>query len=98
MSANPDRAGSSAGAAWLAAGLWIFFALGPGTVIGNDIFGNPSLAPAEWDFGVPSILAWQLLAWASGLALLIYLSRRTGLDQFTPERIEAIKNAGRAGS
>ena len=98
LSANPDRAGSSAGAAWLVAGLWIFFALGPGTVIGNDIFGNPSLAPAEWDFGVPSILAWQLLAWASGLALLIYLSRRTGLDQFTPERIEAIKNAGRAGS
>jgi SSS family solute:Na+ symporter len=66
-------------------------------VIGNDIFGNPGRAPSEWDFGVPSILAWQLVAWVSGLALLVYVPRRTGLAQFTAKQIAAIKNAGRTG-
>ncbi len=93
---TPAEAGAEhAGAAWLAAAVWIFFALGPGTVIGNDIFGNPGLTPAEWDFGVPSILAWQILAWGSGLALLAYLGRRMGFTQFTAKQIEDIKNSGR---
>ena len=97
LGANPEQIGERTGAAWILAASWIFFALGPGMVIGNDFFGNPALAPSEWDFGVPSILAWQLLAWALGLALLVYLSRRTGLAQFNTKQIEAIKYAGRTG-
>jgi Na+/proline symporter len=97
LGANPEQRRARAGGAWFLAALWIFFALGPGTVIGNDIFGNPGRAPSHWDFGVPSILAWQLLAWVSGLALLVYLSRRTGLAQFNAKQIAAIKNAGRTG-
>jgi Na+/proline symporter len=97
LGANPEQARARTGAVWFLAALWIFFALGPGTVIGNDIFGNPGRAPSEWDFGVPSILAWQLVAWVSGLALLVYVSRRTGLAQFTAKQIAAIKNAGRTG-
>jgi hypothetical protein len=93
LGTNPEQADARTGGAWFLAALWIFFALGPGTVIGNDIFGNPGLAPSEWDFGVPSILAWQLLAWISGLALLVYLSRRTGLAQFNAKNIEAIKKS-----
>lgn len=95
LGANPEQTEARARAAWFLSALWIFFALGPGTVIGNDIFGNPGLAPSQWDFGVPSILAWQLLAWVSGLALLVYLSRRTGLAQFNAKQIESVKNAGR---
>ncbi|MEE2761235.1 MAG: hypothetical protein VYE18_07305 [Pseudomonadota bacterium] len=88
-----DSGEERTGPAWLATILWIFFALGPGTVIGNGIFGSPGLAPNEWDFGVPSIIAWQLLAWISGLALLVYLSRRGGPVQFSPAQIAAVKKA-----
>jgi len=88
-----DSGDENTGPAWLAAILWIFFALGPGTVIGNGIFGSPDLTPNEWDFGVPSIIAWQLLAWISGLALLVYLSRRGGPVQISSAQIAAVKSA-----
>jgi len=87
-----DSAEERNGTAWLAAILWIFFSLGPGTVIGNGIFGSPELASKEWDFGVPSIIAWQLLAWISGLALLVYVCRRAGPAQFSPTQIAAVNS------
>ena len=43
---------------WIITLVWFFFAIGPGCVIGNTIFGDPA-KPATWANGIPSIWIWQ---------------------------------------
>jgi len=50
-------------------GIWIFFALGPGSIIGNDIFGSPN-NKSTWIFDIPSIWAWQTFFWLLGIFAL----------------------------
>ena len=59
--------------AWIVTLFWFFFAVGPGVVIGNWIFGDPTRADS-WFFGVPSIWAWQILFWGLGVLLLWFLA------------------------
>ena len=70
--------------------LWTFFAIGPGIVIGNDLFGAPNLAPERWDFPIPSIAVWQLLSWASGIGLIWLLGRNYGLADLTRAQLDQI--------
>ena len=44
--------------AWIITLVWFFFGIGPGAVIGNWAFGDPTDA-TTWTFGMPSIWAWQ---------------------------------------
>ena len=53
--------------------LWLWFAAGPGAVLGNSLFGDPD-DPLTWRLGVPSIWVWQLGGWASGVGLLALLA------------------------
>ncbi|OQW90926.1 MAG: hypothetical protein BWK78_05885, partial [Thiotrichaceae bacterium IS1] len=50
--------------AWIVTIGWFILAVGPGAVIGNDLFGNPNV-PEEW-WGIPSIWTWQILWWILG--------------------------------
>lgn len=59
--------------AWVIALSWFFFAIGPGAVIGNWIFGDPN-SPTTWFFGIPSIWAWQILFWALGVFMMWFLA------------------------
>jgi Na+/proline symporter len=59
--------------AWALTLLWLVLAIGPGTVIGNTAFGDPN-DPSTWWLGMPSIWLWQILGWASGVALLWFLA------------------------
>lgn len=59
--------------AWGVALIWFSFALGPGAVLGNTLFGNPN-EPESWWFGIPSIWLWQVLAWLSGVAMMWFLA------------------------
>ncbi|NNF79600.1 MAG: hypothetical protein HKN05_16375, partial [Rhizobiales bacterium] len=61
------------GAAALAL-VWVVFAAGPGTVVGNAAFGAPN-TPADWLFGIPSLWAWQALWWGLGVVMLLYVSK-----------------------
>jgi len=72
--------------AWVAVIGWFFFAIGPGCVIGNDIFGAPDHGPAGWMFGIPSIWAWQIIFWLLGIALLWFLAY--GLEMATVPKKE----------
>ena len=58
---------------WIVTLGWFFFAIGPGAVIGNWIFGDPN-APETWLFGIPSIWTWQLLWWALGVGMMFFLA------------------------
>ena len=88
--AADDRSGIRHQRAILAALVWIFFAIGPGIVIGNDLFGAPNLPRAQWDFPIPSIAVWQLLAWASGSALIWYFARGLRLASVTRAQMDMI--------
>jgi hypothetical protein len=78
-------------AAWIATAVWFFFGMGPGAIIGNNVFGSPTAGtPDGWTFGIPSIWAWQILFWAFGVVLLWFLAYRLELSTFTRERIDAL--------
>ena len=54
--------------------VWMFFAVGPGAVVGNYIFGSPGAGLSGWDFGMPSLWVWQILWWALGVVMLWLLA------------------------
>lgn len=60
-------------AAWILTLLWFLFAIGPGAVIGNTLFGNPN-NPESWWLGMPSIWVWQILGWMLGVAMMWFLA------------------------
>ena len=54
--------------------VWMFFAIGPGAVIGNHVFGAPNEGLRGWDFGTPSLWVWQILWWALGVVMIWLLA------------------------
>ena len=54
--------------------VWVFFAIGPGAVLGNILFGEPNAGYENWNFGMPSIWAWQIIWWALGVGMIWYLA------------------------
>ena len=75
--------------AWIITLVWFFFGIGPGAVIGNTIFGNPTDA-TTWIFGIPSIWAWQLLWWALGVFMMWFLAYKMGMATVPDKEIEAL--------
>lgn len=76
--------------AWIATLAWFFFAIGPGAVIGNTIFGNPNDA-GTWLFGIPSIWAWQLLWWVLGVGMMWFLAIHMRLSTMPEREIEVLR-------
>jgi len=67
--------------AWIVTIAWIFFALGPGAIIGNEIFGKPSNVES-WSFGMPSLWVWQIIFWLLGIVLVWFLAFK--MEMSTP--------------
>ncbi len=59
--------------AWIVLVVWIFFAFGPGLMIGNELFGKP-INVESWSFGMPSIWVWQAIFWVMGILLVWFLA------------------------
>jgi len=60
--------------AWIIVLVWVFFAVGPGSVLGNILFGEPDGGYEAWNFGMPSIWVWQIIWWALGVGMIWYLA------------------------
>jgi Na+/proline symporter len=75
--------------AWLITLAWMFFGIGPGAVIGNDIFGAPNDA-ANWTFGIPSIWAWQILFWLLGVGMMWFLAYKMELSTVPSKEVEVL--------
>jgi Na+/proline symporter len=75
--------------AWIITLVWFFFAIGPGAVIGNTLFGNPNDS-GTWTFGIPSIWAWQLLWWALGVCMMWFLAYRMEMSTVPAKEIEVL--------
>lgn len=74
--------------AWALTLVWLFFAVGPGSLIGNDFFGAPNNGPAAWVLGVPSLWGWQILWWALGVLVIWLLAYRMEMSVVPSEMIE----------
>ena len=72
--------------AWTLALGWLFFAIGPGAVIGNTLFSLPDGGVAGWALGMPSIWVWQTIFWALGVLVLWLLAYK--LKMSTSPKIE----------
>ncbi len=66
-------------AKWSLTLLWMFLAIGPGAIIGNTIF-NWSFGEATTAPRFPSLLAWQIVSWLSGVLLVWWLAYRSELS------------------
>jgi len=75
--------------AWIVTIAWFFFAIGPGAVLGNWIFGNPT-DPTTWLFGMPSIWIWQVLFWALGVAMMWFLAYYMQMSTVPETEIESL--------
>ena len=59
--------------AWIIVIAWLFFAVGPGAITGNDLFGKPGNIES-WSFGMPSIWVWKIIFWILGILLIWFLA------------------------
>ncbi|MCP3869421.1 MAG: sodium:solute symporter family protein [Gammaproteobacteria bacterium] len=75
--------------AWIITLTWFFFGIGPGAVIGNRIFGDPTNADT-WMFGIPSIWAWQIIWWALGVGMMWFLAYKMELSKVPGKEVEAL--------
>lgn len=74
---------------WALTLAWFFFGIGPGAVIGNTIFGNPTDA-STWLFGMPSIWTWQIIFWALGVFMMWFLAYKLEMSTVTDQEIVAL--------
>ncbi len=76
--------------AWIVTLAWLFFAIGPGAVIGNTIFGDPAAGVDGWTFGIPSIWAWQILWWILGVVMMWFLAYKMEMSTVPEREVEAL--------
>ncbi|OHC74948.1 MAG: sodium:solute symporter [Rhodospirillales bacterium RIFCSPLOWO2_12_FULL_58_28] len=77
--------------AWIITLGWLFFGVGPGAVIGNDIFGSPNAGAVKaWTFGMPSIWAWQIVFWILGVGMMWFLAYKMEMSTMPRKKVEAL--------
>ena len=76
--------------AWGITLIWFFFAIGPGAVVGNTIFGDPNDSNT-WLFGMPSIWTWQILWWGLGVFMMWFLAYKMKLSTMPDKEIEVLQ-------
>ncbi|MDH5798284.1 MAG: sodium:solute symporter, partial [Paracoccaceae bacterium] len=76
--------------AWIITLAWLFFGIGPGAVLGNDIFGAPNAGVAGWTFGIPSVWAWQILFWILGVGMMWFLAYKMEMSTVPDREVEAL--------
>jgi Na+/proline symporter len=82
--------------AWAVALAWMFFAIGPGAVIGNVLLGKPDGGMEAWPLGVPPLWAWQFIWWALGVLLVWFLAFHMGMATMPSKFINLATKAERA--
>lgn len=81
--------------AWIIVLVWTFFAIGPGAVVGNILFGEPNGGYEAWNFGMPSIWAWQIIWWALGVGMIWYLAYKMEMSTAPEKEIERFGDAAK---
>ncbi|MCB1462244.1 MAG: hypothetical protein KDJ90_07395 [Nitratireductor sp.] len=74
--ASSTKARGLRATAWSVTLVWFFLAAGPGLVFGNYAFVATDGDTQTWLLGMPSMWAWALAGWVSGLGLIWFLGYR----------------------
>lgn len=86
---GPLRVGGRARAlhatAWSVGLVWLFLAIGPGLMFGNDTFGVAGVGRG-WLLGLPSVWAWSALFWVLGVGLVWFLSYK--MEMASPLKLD----------
>jgi len=61
--------------AWIVVIVWIFFGIGPGSLLGNNFFGLPQ-SVESWSFGMPSLWVWQIIFWIIGVFIVWFIASK----------------------
>ncbi len=75
--------------------VWMFFAIGPGAVLGNVLFGEPDAGYPAWNLGMPSIWAWQIIWWALGVGMIWYLACKMEMSTVPEREIERVASGSK---
>ena len=75
--------------AYVIAFIWLFFGAGPGQVLGNSFFGEPSAGYEEWILKIPSLWGYQLIWWFFGIGLIWFLASKMDLSTLPNKPIQA---------
>tara|TARA_X000000368_G_scaffold109422_1_gene85129 strand:- start:232 stop:2298 length:2067 start_codon:yes stop_codon:yes gene_type:complete len=75
--------------AYVIALIWLFFGAGPGQVLGNSFFGEPSAGYEEWILKIPSLWGYQLIWWFFGIGLIWFLASKMDLSTLPNKPIQA---------
>jgi hypothetical protein len=75
--------------AWIIVLVWFMFAQGPGAVVGNTIFGNPTDS-STWLFGMPSIWTWQIIWWALGVCMMWFLAYKMEMSTIPAKEVQVL--------
>ena len=75
--------------AYVIALIWLFFGAGPGQVLGNSFFGEPSAGYEEWVLKIPSLWGYQLIWWFFGIGLIWFLASKMDLSTLPNKPIQA---------
>ena len=86
------------GAQWSLALLWAFLALGPGAILGNDVFSRPLFSETSTSLGVPSLWVWQIVFWFLGVLLVWWLAYGSRLSIIEAEVTRTIDLAPPQGA
>jgi Na+/proline symporter len=86
----PDSKKGLVPIAWAITLAWMFFGIGPGAVLGNDIFGAPNAGVEGWTFGIPSIWAWQILFWLLGVGMMWFLAYKMEMSTVPSKEVQAL--------
>lgn len=70
------RARNLTSTAWSVGLAWVFLAIGPGLIFGNSAFGTLGVEGGSWRVGMPSLWAWALAGWVTGVGLIWFLAYR----------------------
>ncbi len=69
---------------------WWIFAFGPGAMIGNWLFGDPTNPETWWFFGLPSIVVWQLIWWILGIYMMWFCCYKCEMSTVPEREIEVL--------
>ena len=72
--------------------VWMFFAIGPGSVFGNMAFGEPNIGYDQWLLGMPSIWAGQIIWWALGVGVVWFLANKLRMSVEPKIEIKAMSS------
>jgi len=82
--------------AWIVTIVWTFFAIGPGSLLGNNFFGKPQ-SVESWSFGMPSLWVWQIIFWIVGVFIVWFLASKMEMStspkkNITPQTEDVVGN------